>query len=132
MLGIYNLNKCIEFILNPNHSIQLKGHGVGTTILYWKSGSISQGITIHFESTGPLTGHKQSISLQKMSLINDSETGDASAITLLNRSKIPSDAETLTKNIRDIGISGYTADKYWNYGIVLDGCTYTNIDRLTV
>ena len=95
--GIYHLNKSIQVTLNPNHSIQLKGHGVGTTTLYRKSGSISQGITIHFESTGPLTGHKGSISVQNMSLINDSETADASAITLLNRSKIPGGAETPTK-----------------------------------
>ena len=118
-------------MLSPKHSIQLKGHGVGTTTLHWKHGSISQGITIHFESSGSLAGHKGSINVQNISLINNADVEDAVAISLLNRSKAPSGAETPTKNIRDIGIGGYTADKYWNYGIVLDDCTFTNVDRLT-
>ena len=129
--GHYYLNKKIEIELSPKHSIQLRGHGVGATTLHWKRDSIDQGITVHFKSTGPLTGHKGSICVQDMSLINDSYVKDAVAISLINHSEIPGGAETPTKNIKDIGISGYTSDSFWKYGIVLDGCTFTNIDRLT-
>lgn len=129
--GHYYLNKKIEIELSAKHSIQLRGHGVGATTLHWKRDSIDQGITIHFESTGPLTGHKGSICVQDMSLINDSDVKDAVAISLINHSKKIGGAETPTKNIKDIGISGYTSDNFWKFGIVFDGFTFKNIDMIT-
>ena len=65
-----------------------------------------------------------------MSLINDSAVKDARALSLINYAK-GGGAETPTKNVHDIGIAGSSKPKHWEYGVVLDGCNFTNVDRLS-
>ena len=128
--GIHKLNKMIKFRLARGSSIQLKGHGVGITTLLWNANSTSQGIVIEFHANGSLAGLKGGINVQNMSLINDSTVKDSSALSLINYAA-GGGAETPTKNVHDIGIAGSSKPKHWGYGVVLDGCNFTNVDRIS-
>lgn len=122
--GIYKLNSTILINLGTTGSINIRGDGPGISRINWTSAT--NGFEIIFNPEGGYDGDKRSIIVQELSLLT-SAFGTGSAIKLVNNG---SSAPTPLKQIKNIVTAGITTSNFWEYGVRLSGCTFTNITSL--